>query len=273
MIKIKDVTFGYEEDQTVLDHYNLEIKKGEWVTILGHNGSGKSTLSKLLVGLHQVRGGQIFVDGLELNEETVYDIRQKIGIVFQNPDNQFVGSTVRDDIAFGLENHNVPYDEMVKLVDNMAKKVNMHHFLDREPHRLSGGEKQRVAIAGVLAQGSQVIILDEATAMLDPQGRLSMMSLIKELAQDEETTIIMITHHLDEAIHSDRIVVMNAGQIILDGTPQAVFAKQEMLESVQLDVPFAVKASYELKELGLVDQVYTNEEELLGALWTLDLKQ
>ena len=193
--------------------------------------------------------------------------------MFQNPDNQFVGSTVKDDIAFALENQNVPYEEMVRLVDEMSKKVNMHQFLDREPHRLSGGEKQRVAIAGVLAQGSKVIILDEATAMLDPQGRLSMMRLIANIAQDEETTIIMITHHLDEAIHSDRIVVMNDGKILLDGTPQDVFLQQELLESVKLDVPFAVKASYDLKAQGLIDEIYTNESELLKALWTLNLNQ
>ncbi len=273
MIKIKNISFSYEEGHNVLNNYSLTIKKGEWVTILGHNGSGKSTLSKLLVGLHQVNEGQIFIDDIELTEETIYDIREKIGIVFQNPDNQFVGSTVRDDIAFSLENRNVSYERMLELVDETAKQVKMDKFLNREPHRLSGGEKQRVAIAGVLAQGAKIIILDEATAMLDPQGRLSMMELISEISKDEETTIIMITHHLDEAIHSDRIVVMNDGEILLNGSPKEVFTKQELLESVKLDVPFSVKASYELKELGLVDQVYTSEEELLGALWTLDLNQ
>ena len=273
MIKINNISFGYEENQTVLNNYSLNIKKGEWVTILGHNGSGKSTLSKLLVGLYKVNKGHIFIDDIELTEDSVYDIREKIGIVFQNPDNQFVGSTVRDDIAFSLENRNVPYEQMLERVEQTATKVKMDKFLDREPHRLSGGEKQRVAIAGVLAQGAKIIILDEATAMLDPQGRLSMMELITEISKDEETTIIMITHHLDEAIHSDRIVVMNEGEILLEGTPKEVFSKQELLESVQLDVPFAVKASYELKALGLIDEVYTDEEELLGALWTLDLNQ
>ncbi|MGL4374760.1 MAG: energy-coupling factor transporter ATPase [Turicibacter sp.] len=270
MITLKDVTFGYEEDQIVLNNYNLNIKKGEWVTILGHNGSGKSTLSKLLVGLLKANTGEIKVDDLVLDEETVYEVRQKVGIVFQNPDNQFVGSTVRDDIAFGLENNQVPYEKMARTVEEFAEKVGMKRFLDREPHRLSGGEKQRVAIAGVLAQGAKIIILDEATAMLDPQGRLNMMELIRELATDEDQTIIMITHHLDEAIYSDRIVVMNEGQIILEGTPREVFRNKTLLESVHLDVPFAVKASYELKEQGILNDIYTNEEELVKVLWTLN---
>ncbi|HAX74194.1 MAG TPA: energy-coupling factor transporter ATPase [Firmicutes bacterium] len=273
IIELNNVSFGYEDDQTVLENYNLQVKQGEWLTILGHNGSGKSTLSKLLVGLLKANDGDIIVDDLVLTEETVYEVRRKIGIVFQNPDNQFVGSTVRDDIAFGLENKQVPYKEMVALVDEYAEKVNMKRFLDREPHRLSGGEKQRVAIAGVLALGANIIILDEATAMLDPRGREDMMSLIQELAQDQDKTIIMITHHLDEAIHSDRIIVMNAGKIMLEGTPDEVFAHKDLLESVQLDVPFAVRASYELKEQGILDQIYTNEGDLVKALCTLNLNQ
>jgi len=273
MIELNNVTFGYEENQEVLKNYSLAIDKGEFITILGHNGSGKSTLSKLLVGLVKANQGEIWVEGQLLDEESVYDIRQKIGIVFQNPDNQFVGSTVRDDIAFGLENKCVAYEEMHRLVNEYSEKVGMKSFLDREPHRLSGGEKQRVAIAGVLALGANIIILDEATAMLDPQGRQNMMELVRELAQEEDKTIIMITHHLDEAVHSDRIVVMNDGKIILEGTPKEVFAQKELLESVKLDVPFAVKASYELKEKGIIDEICTSEEELMNTLWTLNSKQ
>lgn len=273
MIELKDVTFGYEENQEVLKNYNLTINKGEFVTILGHNGSGKSTLSKLLVGLVKANQGEIIVDGQVLDEESVYDVRQKIGIVFQNPDNQFVGSTVRDDIAFGLENKCVPYDEMHHLVNLYSEKVGMKNFLDREPHRLSGGEKQRVAIAGVLALGVNIIILDEATAMLDPQGRHNMMELVRELAQEEDKTIIMITHHLDEAVYSDRIIVMNGGKIILEGTPKQVFSQKDLLESVKLDVPFAVKASYELKQKGIINEICTSDEELMKALWTLNSKQ
>ena len=273
MIRLENVTFGYDEGQTVLKDYSLKINQGEFVTILGHNGSGKSTLSKLLVGLIEAQAGKIFVDGQPLNEETVFEIRQKIGIVFQNPDNQFVGSTVRDDIAFGLENKCVSYEAMNRLVEEYATKVGMKQFLDREPHHLSGGEKQRVAIAGVLALGAKIIILDEATAMLDPQGRENIMELVHELAQDEDKTIIMITHHLDEAVKSDRIVVMNAGQIILEGTPKEVFAEKELLESVKLDVPFAVKASYDLKQKGILSEICTSDEELMGELCKLNLNQ
>ena len=273
MIRLENVTFGYDEGQTVLKDYSLKINQGEFVTILGHNGSGKSTLSKLLVGLIEAQAGKIFVDGQPLNEETVFEIRQKIGIVFQNPDNQFVGSTVRDDIEFGLENKCVSYEEMNRLVEEYATKVGMKQFLDREPHHLSGGEKQRVAIAGVLALGAKIIILDEATAMLDPQGRENIMELVHELAQDEDKTIIMITHHLDEAVKSDRIVVMNAGQIILEGTPKEVFAEKELLESVKLDVPFAVKASYDLKQKGILSEICTSDEELMGELCKLNLNQ
>lgn len=272
IVELKQVAFGYEEDQLVLSEYDLTIKKGEFVTILGHNGSGKSTLSKLLVGLITPSQGEIYIDGQQLTEESLFEIREKIGIVFQNPDNQFVGSTVRDDIAFGLENKCVPHGEMNRLVEEYAAKVGMTRHLDREPIYLSGGEKQRVAIAGGLALGAQLLILDEATAMLDPRGRQDMISLIKELAAAGDKTIMMITHHLDEAIYSDRIIVMNGGKIIMDGSPQEVFAKKAVLEKVKLDVPFAVKASYDLMEKGLIDRLCTTDEELREALWTLDLK-
>ncbi|MDE5977007.1 MAG: energy-coupling factor transporter ATPase [Turicibacter sp.] len=271
MIQLENVTFCYDENQTVLNDYSLTINQGEFVTILGHNGSGKSTLSKLLVGLIEAQSGTIKVDGQLLNEETIFDIRQNIGIVFQNPDNQFVGSTVRDDIAFGLENQCIPYDKMNKLVEEYAMKVGMKDFLNREPHYLSGGEKQRVAIAGVLALGAKIIILDEATAMLDPQGREKMMELVYELAQDKDKTIIMITHHLDEAVRSDRLIVMNKGKILLDGTPKEVFKEKAMLESIKLDVPFSVKASYDLMEKGILNEICTSDEELMNELCKLNL--
>jgi len=273
IINLKNVTFGYESDHKVLEDFNLEINEGEFITILGHNGSGKSTLSKLLVGLLAYQSGEIIIDNQLLTEESLYEIRQKIGIVFQNPDNQFVGSTVRDDIAFGLENKCVPYDEMNKLVNEFSAKVGMEKHLDREPQNLSGGEKQRVAIAGSLALGAKILILDESTAMLDPRGRHEMITLIKELAMKKDKTILMITHHLDEAIYSDRIIVMNAGKIILDGKPNEIFAQKELLESVKLDVPFAVKASYELKQKGIIDEICTNDEELMEKLWSLNLNQ
>lgn len=273
MVRLENVTFSYEDQHPVLKDFNLTINKGELVAILGQNGSGKSTLSKLLVGLERPLSGEIIIDGQVLNEQSLYDLRAQIGIVFQNPDNQFVGSTVRDDIAFGLENKCVPYEEMKRLVEEFSAKVGMAHFLDREPQTLSGGEKQRVAIAGCLARESKLLILDEATAMLDPRGRQEMIALIKELAQDEEKTIMMITHHLDEAIFSDRIIIMNQGEIILDGTPQAVFTEKELLERVKLDVPFAVKVTHALKEKGIINEIYTHDEELIKQLWSLNLNQ
>ena len=271
VVKLENVCFGYEDGNEVLKNFNLTINEGEFVTILGHNGSGKSTLSKLLVGLHEIQGGKIIIDGQPLTESSVFDIRQKVGIVFQNPDNQFVGCTVRDDIAFGLENKCVPYEEMDNLVNKYAQEVGMGDFLNFEPHYLSGGEKQRVAIAGVLALGAKIIILDEATAMLDPQGREDMMKLIHELVKNRDKTIIMITHYLDEAIHSDRIIVMNEGKIILEGKPKDVFKEKELLESVKLDVPFAVKVSYELTKRGVLSEIVTRDEELMNELCKLNL--
>ena len=271
VVKLENVCFGYEDGNEVLKNFNLTINEGVFVTILGHNGSGKSTLSKLLVGLHEIQGGKIIIDGQPLTESSVFDIRQKVGIVFQNPDNQFVGCTVRDDIAFGLENKCVPYEEMDNLVNKYAQEVGMGDFLNFEPHYLSGGEKQRVAIAGVLALGAKIIILDEATAMLDPQGREDMMKLIHELVKNRDKTIIMITHYLDEAIHSDRIIVMNEGKIILEGKPKDVFKEKELLESVKLDVPFAVKVSYELTKRGVLSEIVTSDEELMNELCKLNL--
>ncbi len=271
VVKLENVCFGYEDGNEVLKNFNLTINEGEFVTILGHNGSGKSTLSKLLVGLHEIQGGKIIIDGQPLTESSVFDIRQKVGIVFQNPDNQFVGCTGRDDIAFGLENKCVPYEEMDNLVNKYAQEVGMGDFLNFEPHYLSGGEKQRVAIAGVLALGAKIIILDEATAMLDPQGREDMMKLIHELVKNRDKTIIMITHYLDEAIHSDRIIVMNEGKIILEGKPKDVFKEKELLESVKLDVPFAVKVSYELTKRGVLSEIVTSDEELMNELCKLNL--
>ncbi|MCL2560522.1 MAG: energy-coupling factor transporter ATPase [Turicibacter sp.] len=265
MIEIKDLTFSYDKTE-VFSGLNLSIKEGEFVAILGHNGSGKSTLSKLLVGLETPRAGELWVAGLKSSEETIAEIRKKISIVFQNPDNQFVGATVADDIAFGLENQQVPRDEMVALVATYLNKMGLEGLEHAPPHELSGGQKQRTAIAGALAIGADVLILDEATSMLDPAGRADIMKLVRELAQDAKRTIIMITHHLDEAVYADRIVVLNEGQIVKDGTPLGVFDDVEGLAAIGLDVPFAVRASKMLYERQVIKKICVTNEELVAAL-------
>ena len=265
MIEIKDLTFSYEEKR-VFNGLDLTIKEGEFVAILGHNGSGKSTLSKLLVGLEVADAGEIWIDGLYSSDETIDDIRKKVSIVFQNPDNQFVGATVVDDIAFGLENRQVPRAEMIELVTKYVSKMGLEGLENAAPHQLSGGQKQRTAIAGALAVGTDILILDEATSMLDPAGRVDIMNLVRALASDEKRTIIMITHHLDEAVYADRLVVLNAGEIITSGTPLEVFEQPEELERIGLDVPFAVKASIALCEQSIIDKIYVTNEELVAAL-------
>lgn len=265
MIEIKDLTFNYDE-KSVFNGLNLSIKEGEFVAILGHNGSGKSTLSKLLVGLETPKTGEIWIDGMKSSEETIADIRKKVSIVFQNPDNQFVGSTVADDIAFGLENRQVPREEMIARVATSMNQMGLVGLEDVAPHDLSGGQKQRTAIAGALAVGATVLILDEATSMLDPAGRADLMKLIKELAQDAKRTIMMITHHLDEAVYADRLVILNDGKIIKSGTPLYVFDDIAELEAVGLDVPFAVRASKQLYEQSIIKKICVTNEELMAAL-------
>jgi len=265
MIEIKNLKFGYEE-KVVFDGLNLTIREGEFVAILGHNGSGKSTLSKLLVGLEIVDEGEIWIDGLYSSDETIDEIRKKVSIVFQNPDNQFVGATVVDDIAFGLENRQVPRAEMIELVAKYVAKMGLVGLENSAPHDLSGGQKQRTAIAGALAVGAGILILDEATSMLDPAGRADIMKLVRELASDEKRTIIMITHHLDEAVYADRLIVLNDGEIVKNGTPIEVFEHPEELEKVGLDVPFAVKASKELLGQRVISKICVTNEELVEAL-------
>ena len=213
LVKVEDVSFKYEEQtEYALNRVSFHVNAGEWVAIVGHNGSGKSTLAKLLNGLQFSHEGSIVIDGIPITEESVWDIRKKVGMVFQNPDNQFVGTTVKDDVAFGLENNAVPRSEMVTRVERSLEKVKMLSFLDQEPHHLSGGQKQRVAIAGIIALKPEIIILDEATSMLDPQGREEVFDIMREL-QKENMTIISITHDLDEAAKADRIIVMNKGKV------------------------------------------------------------
>ena len=261
-IELQDVYFRYTKDDYALNGINLSINRGEHVCILGHNGSGKSTLAKILVGLIEKKKGHIYIDGIELDEKTIDNIRQKIGIVFQNPDNQFVGVTVEDDIAFGLENRKVSRDEMIKLINQFSSKVSMQDFLNRNPEELSGGEKQRVAIAGVLAMNPEVIIFDEATSMLDPKGVKEVMEVIENIKK--EKTIISITHNLSEAKHCDRIIVMNQGKIVLDGTPEEVFKNTNVLIESRLDILDSMKLIEKVKNSTLD---MNKKQKVEDALW------
>jgi len=266
MIEIKNLKFSYE-DNVIFDELNLTIEEGEFVAILGHNGSGKSTLSKLLVGLEIPDDGEIWIVGRKSSEDTIDDIRRQVSIVFQNPDNQFVGSTVVDDIAFGLENRQVPREEMIRIVAKYVKQMRLAGLEDIAPYDLSGGQKQRTAIAGALAVGAEILILDEATSMLDPAGRADIMKLVRDLAKEQRRTIIMITHHLDEAVYADRLIVLNEGEIIRSGSPIDVFNDNlEELEAVGLDVPFAVKASKQLYGQSIISKICVTNEELVQEL-------
>ena len=252
IIEIKNISFGYNDECLVLENFSLNIKKGLYSVIIGHNGSGKSTLAKLIIGLLEAEKGNIFIDNLELNDENLSQIREKVGIVFQNPDNQFIGSTVEDDIAFGLENHCVDSNEMKDIIFEYAEKVNMIKFLEKEPSQLSGGQKQRVAIAGVLAMKPEILILDEATSMLDPKGKREIKRLIKKMREIiPGLTIISITHDIDEAISSDEVIVMNQGMVYKVGTPSEIFESEKELLDISLDLPFTYKLQHELNKLGI----------------------
>ncbi|ARW19261.1 Energy-coupling factor transporter ATP-binding protein EcfA1 [Pediococcus pentosaceus] len=222
IIDVKNLTYKYANsgDKKALDNVSLSIEKGSWTSIVGHNGSGKSTLARSIDGLMSYNEGVINVDGIILSDDTVWDIRKKIGMIFQNPDNQFVGATVEDDVAFGLENLGIETDKMHKIVNNVLKKVRMEDFKERQPDQLSGGQKQRVAIAGVLASKPEIIILDEATSMLDPQGRYEIINLINEIHQENDITVISITHDVSEAMLSDHVIVLNDGKIVESGAPK-----------------------------------------------------
>lgn len=270
LVQLNDISFKYDLDgDYALRNVSFDIYEGEWLAIVGHNGSGKSTMAKLLNGLNFPQEGSITVGELKLSEETVWDIRERIGMVFQNPDNQFVGTTVQDDVAFGLENHGIPREEMVERVYKALESVKMDQFLDQEPHHLSGGQKQRVAIAGVLALRPDIIVLDEATSMLDPRGREEVLETVRVLKKNHEMTVISITHDLEEAAKADRMIVMNKGQVYKQGTPEEIFQLDEELVALGLDIPFPVKMSKMLKSLDLpVSKYHLSEEELVAELWT-----
>lgn len=266
MIRVNDLDYSYSQQDHALKGISFEVKDQEWLSILGHNGSGKSTISKLLVGILAPQKGSIYYDDIELTEKTADKIRNRVGIVFQNPDNQFVGVNVKYDIAFGLENRCVPRSEMQKLIVEYATKVGMQDYLLREPQTLSGGQKQRVAIAGILALNTDVIILDEATSMLDPQGTREIIALIKELKEKYHKTIITITHDLDLARLSDRIIVMKEGNIIADDVPGKIFEQSDLLKSSKLDMPFNLKLYKEVE----ANSKLNSNKELMEALWKLN---
>ena len=259
-IEVKNVSFSFDGKKDVVNDISFSVEKGSYTTIIGHNGSGKSTIARLILGLLEAKSGEIYIDGLLLNLENINAIRNKIGIVFQNPDNQFIGSTVRDDIAFGLENHCVKREEMDGIIESFGQKVSMSDFLDKEPSSLSGGQKQRVAIASVLAMGLNIIIFDEATSMLDPTGKREINELIKEIHQKQGLTVISITHDMDEVSQSDNVLVIDQGRLALSGKPKEIFEKEKMLKDMRLDIPFTYKLANKLRQNGIkVDADLTME--------------
>ena len=277
-IEFKDVTFTYPESKApVLKKINFKVKKGSWTALIGHNGSGKSTISKLINGLllpDKDSGSVITVSGMNLNSENVWDIREKVGIVFQNPDNQFVGATVGDDVAFGLENRGVPRDQMVQIVKKVLSDVGMLDYIDAEPANLSGGQKQRVAIAGILAVEPEIIILDESTSMLDPSGRDQILKIIKRLMSEKNLTILSITHDIDEADMADNVIVLNDGKILAQASPTEIFSQTEMLRQIGLDIPFVDKLIYKLNQLGItIPKDVQTKDELKQYLCQLNSKK
>ena len=248
-LEIRNLSFTYNQKRMVLKHVDLDVRRGEWIAVLGHNGSGKSTLAKTIVGLLRPAEGTVAVDGTILSDETAYDVRRKVGIVFQNPDNQFVGVTVKDDIAFGMENLCIPRAEMEEKIAFYAAKVGMTDYLDKEPSALSGGQKQRIAIAGILAMKTDMIVFDEATSMLDPSSRRELMDYIRTL-HAEGLTIVMITHDIEEALLADRLVVLKDGEIVADDVPEALFRRPEALKDARLELPAAIRIYYDIMAAG-----------------------
>ncbi|KAA9178071.1 energy-coupling factor ABC transporter ATP-binding protein [Enterococcus durans] len=276
IIELGKINYKYQPDDPrfALKDISFTINQGEWIAIIGHNGSGKSTLAKTINGLLLPESGTVKVGKQLLNEENIWSIRRMVGMVFQNPDNQFVGSTVEDDVAFGLENQGISREEMVVRVKDALEKVRMSDFAKREPARLSGGQKQRVAIAGVVALRPDIIILDEATSMLDPEGREEVISTIKKIKEESNLTVISITHDIDEAANANRIFVMKQGELVNEGTPEEIFSAGPELINLGLDLPFPEKLKSALKQRGfVVPEEYMTEEGMVDWLWTSVLKK
>ena len=271
VIDVKNLSFRYKESQEYYDVKDItfHVKRGEWLSIVGHNGSGKSTTVRLIDGLLEAESGEIAIDGQRLTEENVWNIRRQIGMVFQNPDNQFVGATVEDDVAFGLENQGLSRQEMKKRVEESLDLVGMLDFKKREPARLSGGQKQRVAIAGVVALRPSILILDEATSMLDPEGRRELIDTVKGIRKDYDMTVISITHDLEEVAMSDRVLVMKKGEIESTSSPRELFSRND-LDQIGLDDPFANQLKHSLSQNGYdLPENYLTESELEDKLWEL----
>ncbi len=270
LVEFRNVSFRYTEELPwVLRNCTFEIYENEEVAIIGHNGSGKSTIAKLMNGLLFPQEGTIFINGKQVTQDSIWEIRKDVGMVFQNPDNQFVGTTVQDDVAFGMENRGIPRSEMVKQINETLSAVGMMDYLMTEPHKLSGGQKQRVAIASVLAISPQVLILDEATAMLDPKGRTEIMETISSVQEEHQLSLITITHDLQEVVRAERVLVMNEGEIWDEASPREIFAKKDDLRKIGLDVPFIAILSDALIKSGVsIINEPLSQGELLEELWT-----
>lgn len=273
MIEIQDLVYEYKNNENVVTQalrgINLDIYKGEFVVIIGHNGSGKSTLAKHINAIFLPTQGNVKVMGLDTkNDENLWKIRQGAGMVFQNPDNQIVATIVEEDVAFGPENLGIPSKEIRGRIDHALKLVDMQEYSQHGPHLLSGGQKQRIAIAGIIAMKPQCIVLDEPTAMLDPSGRKEVIETIKKLNKEEEITVVHITHYMDEAVDADRVIVMEEGQIVLEGTPREIFSKVDTLKELGLDVPQVTELAFQLNKEGVsIDKDILTVDEMVMKLW------
>ena len=266
-LEIKNLCFSYEESRPVIDDISLSIEKGSFVVVLGHNGSGKSTLAKLIVGLLEKKSGQIFFDGEEIDRKNIRNLQTKTALVFQNPDNQFIGSTVEDDIAFGLENRQFPHEKMQEEIEKFAESVNMLDYLKKEPINLSGGQKQRVALAGALILRPEILILDEATSMLDPKGKSTVRKVIKKIHQENpDLTIISITHDVDEALLADKVYILSQGKLAKCGEPKDVLRDENALLELKLDMPFIYRVEKKLSE-ACIDSKAETLEQLVEDIW------
>ena len=266
-LEIKNLSFSYDNEHLVVDDISFAVEKGSFIAVLGHNGSGKSTLAKLIVGLLEKNCGQIFFDDEEMDRKTIKKLQSKTALVFQNPDNQFIGATVEDDIAFGLENKRFPHDKMQDEINRFADSVNMLDYLKKEPSNLSGGQKQRVALAGALILRPEILILDEATSMLDPKGKSTVRKIIDRIHQDNpELTIISITHDIDEALLADNVFILSKGKLVKSGKPQDVLRDQETLLELKLDMPSIYRFEKKLGEMGINSQA-ENINQLVEDIW------